>query len=42
MFVPISAVEKADLRSLEENQRVSYDVEPDRRKTVATNLAVRV
>lgn len=38
-FVHISAVERAGMRSLRENQRVSYDLEQDNRgKTSATNL----
>ena len=38
-FVHISAVEKSGMRTLHENQRVSYELEPDRRsKMAATNL----
>lgn len=38
-FVHISTVEKAGLRSLLENQRVSYDLEQGNRgKTAAVNL----
>jgi cold shock protein len=38
-FVHISAVERAGMRSLRENQRVSYDLEEDRRgKMAAVNL----
>lgn len=38
-FVHISAVEKAGLRTLHENQRVSYDLEQGNRgKTAAVNL----
>jgi cold shock protein len=38
-FVHISAVERAGMRTLRENQRVSYDLEQDNRgKTSATNL----
>jgi len=38
-FVHISAVERAGLRTLQQNQRVSYDLEEDRRgKTSAVNL----
>ena len=38
-FVHISAVERAGMRSLRENQRVTYDLEQDNRgKTSATNL----
>ena len=42
VFVHISAVEQAGLRSLNEGQAVSYDLEADRRsgKTSATNLRV--
>ncbi len=38
-FVHISAVERAGMRTLSENQRVSYELEQDRRgKTSAVNL----
>jgi CspA family cold shock protein len=38
-FVHITAVERAGMRSLRENQRVSYDLEEDRRgKMSAVNL----
>jgi CspA family cold shock protein len=38
-FVHISAVERAGLRTLERDQRVSYELETDRRgKTSAVNL----
>jgi CspA family cold shock protein len=38
-FVHISAVERAGMRTLEKDQRVSYDLEQDRRgKTSAVNL----
>ena len=38
-FVHITAVERAGMRSLRENQRVSYDLEQDQRgKTSAVNL----
>ena len=38
-FVHISAVERSGMSSLRENQRVSYDLEEDRRgKMAATNL----
>src|SRR5439155_20191433 len=38
-FVHITAVERAGMRTLRENQRVSYDLEQDQRgKTKATNL----
>ena len=40
VFVHISAVERAGLTSLVEGQKVSFDVEADRRsgKSAATNL----
>lgn len=39
-FVHITAVERAGMRTLRENQRVKYDLEEDRRgKMAATNLA---
>ena len=38
-FVHISAVERAGMRTLRENQRISYDLEQDQRgKTSAVNL----
>ena len=38
-FVHISAVESSGMRSLHENQRVSYDLQQDRRgKMAAVNL----
>ncbi len=38
-FVHISAVESSGMRTLRENQRVSYDLQQDRRgKMAATNL----
>jgi len=38
-FVHITAVEHAGMHTLRENQRVGYDLEPDRRgKMAATNL----
>jgi CspA family cold shock protein len=38
-FVHITAVERAGMSTLQENQRVSYDVEPDKRgKMSAVNL----
>jgi len=38
-FVHITAVEAAGMHTLRENQRVGYDLEPDRRgKMAATNL----
>ncbi|BBE35340.1 MULTISPECIES: cold-shock protein [Sphingosinicella] len=40
-FVHISAVEKAGLRTLDKDQRVSYELETDQRgKTSAVNLQV--
>jgi CspA family cold shock protein len=40
VFVHISAVERAGLRSLQDGQKISYEVEQDRRsgKESATNL----
>ena len=40
VFVHISAVERAGMRSLVEGQKLSFDVEADRRsgKSAATNL----
>jgi cold shock protein len=42
VFVHISAVERAGLRSLKDGQKISYEVESDRRtgKESATNLQV--
>jgi len=41
VFVHISAVEQAGLQSLQENQRVSYELEQGRQgKTSATTLKV--
>jgi len=42
VFVHISAVERAGLRSLKDGQKLSYEVESDRRtgKESATNLQV--
>ena len=38
-FVHITAVERAGMRTLDKDQRVSYDLETDRRgKTSAVNL----
>jgi len=38
-FVHITAVERAGMRTLQKDQRVSYDLEEDRRgKTSAVNL----
>jgi cold shock protein len=39
VFVHISAVEQAGMRSLNDGQTITYDVEPDRRgKVSAVNL----
>jgi len=38
VFVHISAVERAGMRSLNEGQRVRFDVQSERGKTAATNL----
>jgi len=38
VFVHISAVEKAGMRSLNEGQKISFDVTSDRGKDAATNL----
>jgi len=38
VFVHISAVEKAGLRSLNEGQRVSFEVQNERGKAAAVNL----
>ena len=38
VFVHISAVEKAGLRSLNEGQRVSYQLKDERGKTAAVDL----
>jgi CspA family cold shock protein len=38
VFVHISAVEKAGLRSLNEGQRVEYELQNERGKTAAVNL----
>ena len=38
VFVHVSAVERAGLRSLNEGQRVSYDLEAERGRTAAVNL----
>lgn len=40
VFVHISAVERAGLRTLTEGQSVSYDLASERGKTAATNLVV--
>jgi CspA family cold shock protein len=41
VFVHISAVERAGLRSLNEGQTVEYEIERDRGKESATNLRVK-
>ena len=38
VFVHISEVENAGLRTLDENQRVSYEIESNKGKSSATNL----
>ena len=38
VFVHITAVQKAGLQSLDENQKVSYDVVQERGKAAAANL----
>lgn len=38
VFVHISAVEKAGLRTLNEGQRISYEITSERGKNSATNL----
>lgn len=40
VFVHISAVERAGLRTLNEGQKVSYELATDKGKTAATNLVV--
>jgi CspA family cold shock protein len=40
VFVHISAVEKAGLRSLNEGQKISYELVTDKGKTSAGNLQV--
>ena len=40
VFVHISAVERAGLRTLNEGQKVTYDLQSERGKTSATNLVV--
>ena len=41
VFVHISAVERADLSSLNEGQAVEYEIESNRGKESATNLKVK-
>jgi cold shock protein len=38
VFVHISAVEKSGLRTLNEGQKISYELESNNGKTFATNL----
>ena len=38
VFVHVSALEAAGLRSLSEGQKVSFDIQPDARGAKATNL----
>jgi CspA family cold shock protein len=38
VFVHVSAVERAGLRSLSEGQRVSFELQKERGKTAAVNL----
>ena len=38
VFVHASAVERAGLRSLNEGQRVSFDIQPDAKGSKAVNL----
>jgi CspA family cold shock protein len=40
VFVHISAVERAGMRSLSEGQKVSYELATERGKTAAVNLAL--
>ena len=42
IFVHVSAVTRAGLRGLNEGQKISYDLEPDRKtgKSAAVNLKV--
>jgi CspA family cold shock protein len=40
VFVHVSAVEAAGLRSLSEGQKVSFDIQPDARGAKAANLKV--
>ena len=43
MFVHITAVERAGLKSLNEGQRISFDVEPDKKGKgpKAVNLVIQ-
>ena len=38
VFVHISAVQKAGMQGLNENQKVSYDIQMERGKSAAANL----
>ena len=38
VFVHVSAVEQAGMRTLNEGQKISYEVKPDRGKESAVNL----
>ena len=38
VFVHVSALERSGLRTLNEGQRVSYDVQPDAKGSKAVNL----
>jgi Cold shock proteins len=38
VFVHVSAVERAGLRTLVEGQRITFDITTERGKTAATNL----
>ena len=40
VFVHVSAVEAAGLRSLGEGQKVNFDIQPDKRGSKAANLSV--
>ncbi|MEY3182726.1 MAG: hypothetical protein RLZ35_711 [Pseudomonadota bacterium] len=40
VFVHISALEKAGLRTLKENQRVNYELESNKGRVSATNIEV--
>jgi CspA family cold shock protein len=39
VFVHVSAVEAAGLRTLNEGQKVNFDIQPDARGAKATNLS---
>ena len=41
VFVHISAVERAGLRTLEEGQKVNYELVTDRGRTSADNLSIQ-